>query len=66
MYSLKAIYLFTLLVSIEWEYITPLYLSRSVSDPMDIVAYFLGVTLYYFVCKKFKIRVLKDRDKALS
>ena len=32
----------TLVAGIFWEYITPLFNSRSVSDPLDIVAYLTG------------------------
>lgn len=53
-YSLKNIYIFTLLVGIEWEYVTPLYKGDSISDLKDIVAYFLGATLYYILYKTIK------------
>jgi len=44
--------LFLLGCCIFWEVITPLYLSRSVGDPWDIVACWLGGTVMYVVDKK--------------
>lgn len=32
-----------------WEYITPLYLARSVSDPRDLLAVWLGGMLIHFI-----------------
>ncbi|MFN8469053.1 MAG: hypothetical protein U0X20_26080 [Caldilineaceae bacterium] len=29
-----------------WEYITPLYRPTSVTDPLDMVAYWIGACLY--------------------
>lgn len=34
--------LFLLGCGLFWEYVTPLYLSRSVGDPWDLLAYWLG------------------------
>lgn len=50
-YSAKGICFFTLLASIEWEYIAPMYVKNSVSDPKDIIAYFLGAIIYYSLFK---------------
>ncbi|MBU9720884.1 MULTISPECIES: hypothetical protein [Bacillaceae] len=47
LYNLKRILLFTLIVGVFWEYITPLYYSSSVSDPWDVVAYMFGGVLYW-------------------
>ena len=38
--------LFVLGCGIFWEYITPLYLSRTVSDPLDMAAYLAGGCVY--------------------
>ena len=38
--------LFVLGCGIFWEYVTPLYLSRSVGDPLDIAAYLAGCCVY--------------------
>ena len=50
-YSFKYICLYTILLSIIWEYLTPLFLNRSVGDPLDVVAYFLGSFVYYLIYK---------------
>lgn len=36
-------------VGIIWEYVFPLILSYSVSDPFDVIFYILGATVYYFI-----------------
>ncbi|ADU31051.1 hypothetical protein [Evansella cellulosilytica] len=38
---------FTFVVGIFWEYVTPMYLSNSVTDPWDIVAYMFGGCIYW-------------------
>lgn len=35
------------LASIFWEFVTPLYLNRSVSDIYDLFMYFLGTVIYF-------------------
>jgi hypothetical protein len=40
---------FTLVVGLFWEYVTPLYRSDSVSDPLDILAYLLGGLIYWLL-----------------
>lgn len=37
------------LSAIFWEFITPLYLSRSVSDIYDLFMYFIGTIIYFGV-----------------
>lgn len=49
-----------------WEWVTPLYRATSVSDPLDIAAYFAGACLYLafefiFHCIRLKPRSCKDR-----
>lgn len=39
--------LFLIACGLFWEYITPLYLARSVSDPWDIFACWLGGSVLY-------------------
>ena len=46
-------FLFVFGCGIFWEYITPLYLSRSVSDPLDIAAYLLGGCIYMVIEKQY-------------
>ena len=43
------IYLFA--VGIFWEYITPLYKTSSISDPIDILAYMVGGFIYWIINK---------------
>ena len=38
--------LFVLGCGVFWEYITPLYLNRVVSDPLDVAAYLAGGCMY--------------------
>lgn len=49
---LRTIALLTLASGLFWEYITPLYLSKSVSDPLDVIAYMVGGVLYWILTKK--------------
>ena len=46
-------FLFVFGCGIFWEYITPLYLSRAVSDPLDIAAYLLGGCIYMVIEKQY-------------
>lgn len=46
-------FLFVFGCGIFWEYITPLYLSRAVSDPLDIAAYLLGGCIYTVIEKQY-------------
>ena len=43
--------LFVLGCGVFWEYVTPLYLSRAVSDPLDVAAYLAG-GLIYILCER--------------
>ena len=49
---LSTVALITLSSGLFWEYITPLYLSKSVSDPLDVIAYIVGGVLYWILTKK--------------
>jgi hypothetical protein len=40
---------FTLVVGLFWEYVTPLYRSGSISDPLDVLAYLSGGLLYSLI-----------------
>lgn len=44
------IIIFTILVGLFWEYLTPLYRADSASDPFDILAYLIGAIVYYLIC----------------
>lgn len=41
----------TLTAGIFWEYIAPLFNSRSVSDPLDIIAYLTGFIILTIINK---------------
>lgn len=41
----------TIVAGIFWEYITPLFNSRSISDPLDIVAYLTGFLILTIINK---------------
>lgn len=41
----------TLAAGIFWEYIAPLFNSRSVSDPLDIIAYLIGFIILTIINK---------------
>ena len=41
----------TLVAGIFWEYIAPLFNSRSISDPLDIVAYLTGFLILTIINK---------------
>jgi len=41
---------FVLLCGLFWEYVTPLYLPRAVSDPWDLLAYWGGGLIYLLLC----------------
>ena len=45
------ILLFTSVCGLFWEYITPLYLSYSVADPLDVLAYMSGGVLYWGIIR---------------
>lgn len=53
--SFAAALLFVFGCGIFWEYITPLYLSRSVGDPVDFAAYLIGVSVYMVFEKRMCI-----------
>lgn len=46
--------LLMLLCGIFWEYVCPLFLSYSVSDFYDVIAYILGGMMYYVFMSKAK------------
>ena len=48
---LPRILVFTFLCGVFWEYITPLYLHYSISDPFDVVAYMFGGFCYWIVIR---------------
>lgn len=51
LYKLKNIIVFNLFIGLFWEYITPLYYSKSTADPLDVVSYILGGLVYYLINK---------------
>lgn len=42
-----AVYIF--FCGLFWEYIAPLFVANSISDPLDILAYLIGATLYWAI-----------------
>ncbi len=54
--SFVEILFFTFLCGLFWEYVTPLYLSYSVSDYLDVVSYMFGGLLYWIIFKLIKSR----------
>ena len=48
---LSTVALITLASGLFWEYITPLYLSKSISDPLDVLAYITGGVLFWILTK---------------
>lgn len=51
--TLKATIIFMTLCGIFWEYVAPLFIVASTSDPFDILAYVLGATLYWYLSTTF-------------
>ncbi|MCZ2257801.1 hypothetical protein [Sporosarcina sp. G11-34] len=45
------ILLFTFVCGLFWEYVTPLYVSYSVSDRFDVLAYMTGGLLYWGIIR---------------
>lgn len=43
---------FALVCGLFWEYMTPLYLARSVSDPWDVAAATLGGIVMWLILRK--------------
>lgn len=39
----------TIVAGIFWEYIAPLFNSKSVSDPLDIIAYLIGFIIFTII-----------------
>lgn len=36
-----------------WEYISPIINPKAVTDPIDLICYFIGINIYYLLHKKF-------------
>lgn len=49
-----------------WEYITPLYRPRSVSDPWDIAAYLAGTLIYCFIDRSATAKWCRKPEKPSS
>ena len=49
--KLPRILIFTFLCGMFWEYVTPLYIHYSVSDPIDVVAYMFGGFCYWIMVR---------------
>ncbi len=51
MYSLKYLFLIIILSSFVWEFIAPIFKPNSISDPIDILFYFIGTMVYWIIYK---------------
>jgi len=51
MYSLKYLILIIILTSLVWEFIAPIFKPTSISDPIDILFYFIGTLIYWIIYK---------------
>jgi len=51
MYSLKYLILIIILSSFVWEFIAPIFKPNSISDPIDILFYFIGTMVYWIIYK---------------
>ena len=49
--SLPRILVFTFCCGVFWEYVTPLYLHYSISDPYDVVMYMFGGFCYWIMIR---------------
>jgi len=47
--NFKIILVFALLCSVFWEVVTPVFVSSSVGDFWDVIAYSLGFTTYWII-----------------
>lgn len=66
--SLKIVIGLTAIAGIVWEFISPLFISWSVFDPFDFVAYLIGGLLYWFFFnqyRKAKSSINSSTDKPL-
>jgi len=52
---LSTVVLITLASGLFWEYITPLYLDKSVSDHLDVIAYIAGGIIYYTIKESLNV-----------
>lgn len=59
MYSLKYLILIIILTSFVWEYIAPIFKPTSISDPIDILFYFIGTLIYWIIYKIWNQKSLK-------
>lgn len=59
--SFVRILVFTFVCGVFWEYVTPLYLAYSVSDPLDVFAYMVGGTLYWGIIRLMQHKVSANR-----
>lgn len=49
--KLTSVLLFILLCGLFWEYVAPLFVEGSVTDPLDVASYALGGFLYWLLMK---------------
>jgi len=47
--SVRAIIVFSGLAGVYWEYVAPLYVEESISDPYDVLAYIAGGVAYWLM-----------------
>lgn len=64
--KLTSMLVFIFLCGLFWEYVAPLFISKSVSDPLDLIAYIAGALAYWLVFKVMSKNALKERVSAGS
>ena len=62
--KLTSMLVFIFLCGLFWEYVAPLFISGSVSDPLDLIAYIAGAFTYWLIFKLTSKNALKERVSA--
>ena len=60
------IILYSLFSGVFWEYVTPLYRKKSVSDWLDVFAYVLGGITYWFIVRMIGLIKREGRNAGSS
>ena len=55
-------FLFVMFAGVIWEYFIPLFNTKSTTDPLDLVCYFIGVSVYWLFLK-LEIVMQKHQQK---
>ena len=62
-YSIKYLILIIILCSFLWEYLAIFIKPGSVSDPIDVLSYFIGTLIYWII---FKNWILKQKPNKIK